>query len=86
MLRALTKLLPEDRPSTEKRRRKRRDNNERPKYQNVHVSLQAFFFGSVLLVGRAAHYRSDWGVLSFITSFYGTDGGKFSKNVLLHHD
>jgi hypothetical protein len=83
MLRALTKLLPEDRPSTEKRRYKRRDNNERPKYQNVHVSLSlpAFFFGSVLLIGRAAHGRPDWKVLSFIISFYGNDGTKFPDKV-----
>jgi hypothetical protein len=38
MRRALTKQLLEDHPSIEKRSRKRRDNNERPKYQNVCVS------------------------------------------------
>jgi hypothetical protein len=31
----------------------------------------------VLAVARAAHCRSGWGVLSFITSFYGNDGTKF---------
>src|SRR4030095_5959745 len=39
MSRALTKLLPEDHPSIEKRSCKRRDNNERPKYQNVRFAL-----------------------------------------------
>jgi hypothetical protein len=63
MRRALTKLLPEDHPSIEKRSCKRRDNNERPKYQNVRVSFSsaAFSFDSVLAVGRAAHCRSGWG-------------------------
>src|SRR6266566_804902 len=57
------KLLPEDHPSIEKRSCKRRDNNERPKYQNVRVSFSsaAFFFDSVLAVGGAAHRRSGWG-------------------------
>jgi hypothetical protein len=79
MRRALTKLLPEDHPSIEKRSCKRRDNNERPKYQNVRVSFSSvsFFFDSVLAVGRAAHCRSGWGVLSSITSFYGNGRTKF---------
>src|SRR6266496_2353991 len=62
MRRALTKLLPEDHPSIEKRSCKRRDSNERPKYQNVRVSFSsaAFSFDSVLAVGGAAHRRSGW--------------------------
>jgi hypothetical protein len=70
MPRALAQLLPEDHPSIEKRSCKRRDNNERPKYQNVRVSFSSvsFFFDSVLAVGRAAHCRSGWGVLSLVLS------------------
>jgi hypothetical protein len=70
MPRALTQLLPEDHRSIEKRSCKRRDNNERPKYQNVRVSFSSvsFFFDSVLAVGRAAHCRSGWGVLSLVLS------------------
>src|SRR6266480_7426685 len=41
MRRALTKPLLEDHPSVEKRSCKRRDNNERPKYQNVRVSFSS---------------------------------------------
>src|SRR4029453_17818117 len=41
MRRALTKLLLEDHRSVEKRSCKRRDNNERPKYQNVRVSFSS---------------------------------------------
>jgi hypothetical protein len=86
MRRALTKLLPEDHPSIEKRSCKRRDNNERPKYQNVRVSFSsaAFSFDSVLAVGGAAHRRSGWlrlGVLSFVTSFYGNGGTKFPDKI-----
>src|SRR4029453_18813584 len=81
MRRALTKLLLEDHRSVEKRSCKRRDNNERPKYQNVRVSFSsaALSFDSVLAVGRAAHYRSGWGKLSFVTSFYGNGGTKFPE-------
>jgi hypothetical protein len=86
MRRALTKLLPEDHPSIEKRSCKRRDNNERPKYQNVRVSFSsaAFSFDSVLAVGGAAHRRSGWlrlGVLSFVTSFYGNGGMEFPDKI-----
>jgi hypothetical protein len=78
MRRALTKLLPEDHPSIEKRSSKRRDNNERPKYQNVRVSFSsaAFSSDSVLAVGRAPNCRSGWGELSFVTLFYGNRGTK----------
>src|SRR5206468_3588942 len=41
MRRALTKLLSEDHRSIEKRRRKRRDSNERPNYQNVSFLLSS---------------------------------------------
>src|SRR5437870_11840655 len=41
MRRALTQLLPEDHRSIEKRRRKRRDSNERPNYQNVSFLLSS---------------------------------------------
>jgi hypothetical protein len=77
MRRALRKLLPEDRPSVEKRSCKWWGNNERPKYQNAGVSLAAFFFESIFVVGGAAYCRSGWGVLSFVTSFYGNGGTKF---------
>jgi hypothetical protein len=63
MRRVLRKLLPEDHQSLETRSCKRRNNNERPSYQNVRVSFSsaAFFFDSLLQL-RAAHYRSGWGV------------------------
>jgi hypothetical protein len=79
MRRTLTKLLSEDHPLIEKRSCKRRDNNERPKYQNVRVSFSsaALSFDSVLAVARAEHCRSGWGVLSFVSSFYGNRGAKF---------
>jgi hypothetical protein len=81
MSRALTKLLPEDHPSIEKRSCKRRDNNERPKYQNVRVSFSsaAFFFDSVLAVGPAAHCRSGRRVPSFVTMFSGIGGATKSR-------
>jgi|SRR5919106_3014735 hypothetical protein len=83
MRRALTKLLPEDHQSLETRSCKRRNNNERPSYQNVRGSFSsaAFFFCSVFAVARAAHYRSGWGVVSFVTSFYGNDRTKFRKHL-----
>jgi hypothetical protein len=70
MRRALTKPLLEGHQSIEKRSCKRRDNNVRLKYQNVRVSFSSvsFFFDSVLAVGRAAHCRSGWGVLSLVLS------------------
>jgi hypothetical protein len=65
MRRTLTKLLSEDHPLIEKRSCKRRDNNERPRYQNVCVSFSsaALSFDSVLAVARAEHCRSAWGCL-----------------------
>jgi len=79
-------LLPDDHRSVEKRCCKRRDNNERPNNQNVRVSFSsaAFFFDSVLAVGRAAHCRSGWGVVSLVTLFYGNGGTKFPDNVQLN--
>jgi hypothetical protein len=67
----------------EKRSCKRRGNSERPKYQNVRVSFSSagLSFDSVLAVGRAANWRSGWGVLSLITSFYGNGGTKFPDEV-----
>src|ERR1700757_4645985 len=60
MRRALTKLLSEDHPSAEKRSCKQRDNNSRRNCRNARVSFSsaAFFFGSILAVGRAARRRS----------------------------
>lgn len=83
MRRTLTKLLSEDHPLIEKRSCKRRGNSERPKYQNVRVSFSSagLSFDSVLAVGRAANWRSGWGVLSLITSFYGNGGTKFPDEV-----
>jgi hypothetical protein len=78
MRRALTKLLPEDHPSIEKRSSKRRDNNERPKYQNVRLSFSSgFSFGSCTWPRRTLPFQL--GVLSFVTSFYGNGGTKFPK-------
>jgi hypothetical protein len=79
MRRALTKLLPEDHQSLETRSCKRRNNSERPSYQNVPVSVSsaAFFFDLFFAAVRAAHYRSAWKLVSFVTSFYGDEGAKF---------
>jgi hypothetical protein len=80
---ALTKLLPEDRQSFAKRSCKSSNNNERQRYQSVRVSssLAAFCFDLLFAACSAAHYRSAWGVLSFITSFYGIGRAKFSDKV-----
>src|SRR5918996_4529787 len=66
MRRALAKLLPEDHRSVEKQSCKRRDNNGRPKYQNVCLSFwsAAFVFDSVLAIERAMYCRSGGVVLS----------------------
>jgi hypothetical protein len=45
------------------------------------LSSAAFFFDSILAVVRAAHCRPGWGVLSFVTSFYGNSGPKFPHKV-----
>jgi hypothetical protein len=76
MRHALTKLLSEDHQSLETRRCKRRNNNERPKYQTVHASFSsaAFFFDSVFAAVRA-ELRLKRGFI--VTSFYGNNGAKF---------
>jgi hypothetical protein len=78
MRRVLTRLLPEDRPSIEKRNCKQRDNNERPKYQSVCVS---FLSAALALIGflqvAVQHLAAPAGELSFITLFYGNEGAKF---------
>src|SRR6266566_2783452 len=96
MRHALTQLLPEDHRSIEKRSCKRRDNNERPEYQNVRVSFSsaAFSFDSVLAVGGAAHCRSGWG--SFHLSLPSTEmterssrtksGGRKTRGIVRIHE
>jgi hypothetical protein len=56
MRRALTKLLPEDHQSFGTRSYKRRDNNERPKYQNVHVSFSSSAFFLIRFLQLAAQH------------------------------
>ena len=60
-------MLPEGHQSVEKQSCKRRDNNERPNYQNARGSFWStgFVFRGVLAEGSAAHGCSGWGVLSF---------------------
>jgi hypothetical protein len=78
MRRVLTRLLPEDRPSIEKRNCKQRDNNERPKYQSVCVSFLSAAFSLIgFLQVAVQHLAAPAGELSFITLFYGNEGVKF---------
>ena len=78
MRRVLTRLLPEDRPSIEKRNCKQRDNNERPKYQSVRVSFLSAAFSLIgFLQVAVQHLAAPAGELSFITLFYGNGGVKF---------
>src|SRR5438034_10939433 len=72
-------MLPEGHQSAEKRSCKRRDNDEQANYQNFSLWLAAFFFDSVVGVGRAAHCRSSWGALSSVSSFYGNNRNKFRR-------
>src|SRR5213080_520917 len=70
MRRGLAQLLPEGHQSIDKRSCKQPDSNARPKHQNVSFSFlsSTSFCDFVLAVGRAAHYRSVWGVLSLVLS------------------
>jgi hypothetical protein len=82
MRRVLTKLLPEDHPSIEKRTCKQRDNNERPKYQSVRVSFLSAAFSLIGFLRVAVqHIAAPAGGLSFITLFYGNDGARFPRKL-----
>jgi hypothetical protein len=80
---ALKKLLPGDHQSFAKRSCKSRNNNDRPKHQNMRVlfSSAASFFDALLGLGGAAYSGSGWGVFSLVTSFYGNGEAKFSDKV-----
>jgi hypothetical protein len=82
MRRVLTKLLPEDHPSIEKRNYKQRNNNERPKYQSVRVSSLSAAF-SLIGFSRVAveHIAAPNGELSSITLYYGNDGARFHRKL-----
>jgi hypothetical protein len=76
----LTKLLPGDHPSIEKRNCKQRDNNERPKYQNMRVAFLSAAFSLIEFLQMAVqHIAAPGGRLSFITLFYGNEGARFLK-------
>jgi hypothetical protein len=81
MRRVLRKLLPEDHQSLETRSYKRRNNNERPSYQNVRVSFSsaAIFFDSLLQLPARHITALAGGLISFVTSFYGNGGTKFLR-------
>ena len=81
MLRALTQLLPEDHWLIEKRSCKRRDSNERPKYQNVRVSFlsMALFLIRFLQLSEQHIAAPAGGVLSCVTLFYGKEETKFHE-------
>src|SRR5437773_12444266 len=57
----LAHVLSDHHQRIDKRSCKRRDSNERPKYQNSSLCLATLFFDSVLGVRRAAHCRSSRG-------------------------
>jgi hypothetical protein len=82
MRRALTKLLLEDHLSIAKRRCKRQDNNEQPKYQSVRVLFLSAAF-SLIEFSRAAvqHIAAPSEELSSITLFYGNEGARFPINL-----
>jgi hypothetical protein len=78
----LTKLLPEDHPSIEKRNCKQWDNSERPKYQSVRVSFLSAAFSLIGFLQTAVqHIAAPGGELSFITFFYGNEGARFPRKI-----